>query len=156
MKSVTKKLRESITNNIMLKIAAVFIAALIWLAVVNLSDPTKTITIYGIPINLTDEEAITDQNKVYKVDQRLTLNVTITGKRSVISELSSDDFTAVAPLDEISVANSVQVEVSANKKNVENKISISCNRNTSCFFRYNYNNTVRYFTDTNSGSVSCT
>ena len=124
MKSVTKKLRESITNNIMLKIAAVFIAALIWLAVVNLSDPTKTITIYGIPINLTDEEAITDQNKVYKVDQRLTLNVTITGKRSVISELSSDDFTAVAPLDEISVANSVQVEVSANKKNVENKISI--------------------------------
>lgn len=32
-------------------------------------------------------------------------------------------FTAVAPLDEISVANSVQVEVSANKKNVENKIS---------------------------------
>ena len=55
MKSVTKKLRESITNNIMLKIAAVFIAALIWLAVVNLSDPTKTITIYGIPINLTDE-----------------------------------------------------------------------------------------------------
>ena len=124
MKSVTKKLRESITNNIMLKIAAVFIAALVWLAVVNLSDPTKTITIYGIPINLTDEEAITDQNKVYKVDQRLTLNVTITGKRSVISELSSDDFTAVAPLDEISVANSVQVEVSANKKNVENKISI--------------------------------
>ena len=121
---VTKKLRESITNNIMLKIAAVFIAALIWLAVVNLSDPTKTITIYGIPINLTDEEAITDQNKVYKVDQRLTLNVTITGKRSVISELSSDDFTAVAPLDEISVANSVQVEVSVNKKNVENKISI--------------------------------
>lgn len=111
-----EKLRESITNNIMLKIAAVFIAALIWLAVVNLSDPTKTITIYGIPINLTDEEAITDQNKVYKVDQRLTLNVTITGKRSVISELSSDDFTAVAPLDEISVANSVQVEVSANKK----------------------------------------
>lgn len=73
---------------------------------------------------MTDEEAITDQNKVYKVDQRLTLNVTITGKRSVISELSSDDFTAVAPLDEISVANSVQVEVSANKKNVENKISI--------------------------------
>ena len=46
MKSVTKKLRESITNNIMLKIAAVFIAALIWLAVVNLSDTTKTITIY--------------------------------------------------------------------------------------------------------------
>ena len=38
--------------------------------------------------------------------------------------MSSDDFTAVAPLDEISVANSVQVEVSANKKNVENKISI--------------------------------
>lgn len=124
MKSVTKKLRESITNNIMLKIAAVFIAALIWLAVVNLSDPTKTITIYGIPINLTNEEAITEQNKVYTVDQRLTLNVTITGKRSVISELSSDDFTAVAPLDEISVANSVQVEVSANKKNVENRISI--------------------------------
>lgn len=67
MKSVTKKLRESITNNIMLKIAAVFIAALVWLAVVNLSDPTKTITIYGIPINLTDEEAITTRIKYIKL-----------------------------------------------------------------------------------------
>lgn len=124
MKSVIKKLKESITNNIVLKIAAIFIAAIVWLAVVNLSDPTKTVTIDDVPISLKNEEAITEQNKVYTIDSKLTLNVTVTGKRSVVSELGPDDFDAIAPLDEISVVNSVQIEVSVNKKSVQNRISI--------------------------------
>lgn len=124
MKSVITKLKELITNNIVLKIAAIFIAAIVWLAVVNLSDPTKTVTIYGVPISLKNEEAITGQNKVYAIDSKLTLNVTVTGKRSVVSELSADDFDAVAPLDEISVVNSVQVEVNTKRKSVEGRISI--------------------------------
>lgn len=125
MKSVLIKLKKSITNNIVLKIAAVFIAAVVWLAVVNLSDPNKTVTIYNIPISVENEEAITGQNKVYEINDKMLVNVTITGKRSIIQDLNSDDFEATVSLDEISVANSVQVYVTTKNKRIENKITIS-------------------------------
>lgn len=125
MKSVLTKLRMAVTNNITLKIVALLLAALVWLAVVNLSDPNKTITISNIPITIVNEEAITEQNKVYSIDDKMMVNVVVTGKRSIIQELSSDDFEAYISLDELSVVNSVPVVVTAKSKRVESKISMS-------------------------------
>lgn len=62
MKKAMMKIKASLTNNVGIKVIAVVIAALIWLMIVNISDPEKTVIIYNIPINVTHEEVITDMN----------------------------------------------------------------------------------------------
>ena len=59
--------KKKLTNNIGLKIASVILAVLIWLVVLNVSDPDKTITISNIPITFINENAITGQDKVYEI-----------------------------------------------------------------------------------------
>ena len=113
MKKAMMKIKASLTNNVGIKVIAVVIAALIWLMIVNISDPEKTVIIYNIPINVTHEEVITDMNMVYDSDKNATVNITVSGKRSVVSKLSAEDFTATASLKELSKVNAIPVQVSA-------------------------------------------
>ena len=48
MKKAMMKIKASLTNNVGIKVIAVVIAALIWLMIVNISDPEKTVIIYNI------------------------------------------------------------------------------------------------------------
>ncbi len=124
MKKAMMKIKASLTNNVGIKIIAVIIATLIWLTVVNISDPEKTIVIYNIPITITHENAITDMNMVYNVDRDASVNITVSGKRSIVSRLSADDFKATASLKELSKVNSVPVEIVAKQNSIGRKVTI--------------------------------
>lgn len=124
MKKAMTKIKASLTNNVGLKIIAVFIAAIVWLAVVNISDPEKTIVIYNVPVAVTDEESITDLGMVYNVESGKTVDITISGKRSIVSSLTSDDFKATASLKELSKVNSVPIEIESKNKSIGRKITI--------------------------------
>ena len=124
MKKAMMKIKASLTNNVGIKVIAVVIAALIWLMIVNISDPEKTVIIYNIPINVTHEEVITDMNMVYDSDKNATVNITVSGKRSVVSKLSAEDFTATASLKELSKVNAIPVQVSAVQNYIGRKITI--------------------------------
>ena len=124
MKKILKGIKNSLTNNISVKILALVLATLLWLAVVNVSDPEKTVTLYNIPITITHESAITKANMVYKVKSKTYVNVTVSGKRSVISELKSEDFTATASLAELSALNSVPVVVEINDRTIARRVNI--------------------------------
>ena len=92
MKKMIMKIKESLTHNVGVKIVAVIIATLIWLTVINITDPEKTVVIYGVPVTVTHEEAISDLDMVYEVKNDKYINITISGKRSVVGNLSADDF----------------------------------------------------------------
>jgi YbbR domain-containing protein len=124
MKKAIVKIKASLTKNVGIKMIAVIVAALIWLTVVNISDPEKTIVIYNIPITITDESAITDMNMVYNADNNTSVNITISGRRSVVSKLSADDFRATASLKELSKVNSVPVEIVAVQSSIGRKVTI--------------------------------
>lgn len=124
MKKAIMKIRASLTNNVGIKIIAVLIAALIWLTVVNISDPEKTVVIYNIPITITNESVVTDMNMVYNTDKNASVNITVSGKRSVVSRLSADDFKATASLKELSKVNSVPIEVSAKQNSIGRNVTI--------------------------------
>lgn len=124
MKKAMMKIKASLTNNVGIKVIAVVIAALIWLMIVNISDPEKTVIIYNIPINVTHEEVITDNVMVYDSDKNATVNITVSGKRSVVSKLSAEDFTATASLKELSKVNAIPVQVSAVQNYIGRKITI--------------------------------
>lgn len=124
MRNVMTRLKESLTNNIGIKVTAVVVAAIVWLAIVNVNDPEKTITIYNIPITMVNEEAITDLGMVYNVESKDSINLTIAGKRSVVGDLSADDFVATASLAELSKVNAIPIEVTARNSSVARKITI--------------------------------
>lgn len=124
MRNVMTKLKKSLTNNFGIKITAVIVAAIVWLAVVNVNDPEKTVTIYNIPITMTHEEAITDLGMVYNLESKNSISVTVTGKRSVVGNLSAEDFVATASLAELSKVNVVPVEVTTENPSIARKITI--------------------------------
>ena len=124
MKKAMTKLKMSLTNNIGMKIIAVLVAAIVWLAVINVNDPEKTITIYNVPITMTNEEAITDMGMVYNLESKSSVNITISGKRSIVGNLTADDFLATASFTELSKVNAIPVEISTKQKAVGRKVTI--------------------------------
>ena len=124
MKKMLTKLKMSLTNNIGLKFLAVLIALVLWLAIVNVNDPEKTITVSNIPISVTNESAITSRDMVYNVKSEQYLNITVSGKRSIVSNLSSEDFSDTAYLKEFSKVNSIPVDVTAKNASLGRKITI--------------------------------
>ena len=118
------KLKMSLTNNIGLKFLAVLIALVLWLAIVNVNDPEKTITVSNIPISVTNESAITSRDMVYNVKSEQYLNITVSGKRSIVSNLSAEDFRATASLKELSKVNSIPVDVTTKNASLGRKITI--------------------------------
>lgn len=125
MKKAMTKIKTSLTNNVDLKIIAVIIASIVWLAVINISDPEKTLTIYGVPVTITDESSIIDRGMVYEVTSSKYVNVTVTGKRSIVSNLSANDFKATASLKELSKVNAVPIEVELKNRYMSRKLTIA-------------------------------
>lgn len=115
MGQIKPKIKKSLTVNLGLKILAVIVATLLWLTVVNINDPEKTVTIYNIPITITNQKALASANMVYTVDSKPYVNVVVSGKRSVINGLDQDDFVATASLKELSKVNAIPVEVLVKK-----------------------------------------
>lgn len=124
MKKMLTKLKMSLTNNIGLKFLAVLIALVLWLEIVNVNDPEKTITVSNIPISVTNESAITSRDMVYNVKSEQYLNITVSGKRSIVSNLSAEDFRATASLKELSKVNSIPVDVTTKNASLGRKITI--------------------------------
>ena len=124
MKKMLTKLKMSLTNNIGLEFLAVLIALVLWLAIVNVNDPEKTITVSNIPISVTNESAITSRDMVYNVKSEQYLNITVSGKRSIVSNLSAEDFRATASLKELSKVNSIPVDVTTKNASLGRKITI--------------------------------
>ena len=124
MKKMLTKLQLSLRNNLGLKLLAVLIALVLWLAIVNVNDPEKTITVSNIPISVTNESAITSRDMVYNVKSEQYLNITVSGKRSIVSNLSAEDFRATASLKELSKVNSIPVDVTAKNASLGRKITI--------------------------------
>ncbi len=106
------KMKIKLNHNIGLKLISVFAAFLLWLVIINIDDPTKSTRIYGIPVTVKNENAITEAGKCYEITSAQTVNILVKGKKSVVDTLTSKDFSAVADLEKYSITNAVPVEVS--------------------------------------------
>ena len=106
--------RRYLINNIGYKILAIVFAFILWLAILNVQDPTITKTIANIPVEILNEELITEDN-VYTVKSGETATIVISGKRSIVSDLSEADFKAYADFEQLSITNAVPITVTASR-----------------------------------------
>ncbi|MBQ9867781.1 MAG: hypothetical protein IJM34_12255 [Lachnospiraceae bacterium] len=111
---------KKLTHNLGLKILAFFVASGLWLIVINYADPVDSISYSGIRVELQNTESLTDVGKVYEVlNDSDTVNVTVYGKRSFLEKISQENIHAVANLENITIMNTVAIEVYSNKNNSE-------------------------------------
>ena len=120
MKSKIRKLIALITNNIGLKILAVIVSLGLWFVVNNINDPLETQAFNNIPVEILNEDEITSSGKVYEIiDNTGTVNVRVTGKRSVLRYITKENIRAVADMEQLTFMNTVGIEVSSTRNNSE-------------------------------------
>lgn len=122
-------MKNRILNHFGLKVMSLVIAIVVWIIVANVDDYKTTKQISGIEIEFVNGDAITEKNKVYEVPEGTTIDIVVKGRRSVVEELTSEDFKAVADLSKMSVTNAVTVEVSAVSSYVAKDLTISYTNN---------------------------
>lgn len=118
-------MKEKLTNNFVLKISSVLFAIIVWLIVLNINDPNKTVTISDIPVEIVNDDAITSLNKAYSIATGKTCTISISGPRSIVDKLDESDFSAVADINELSLTNSVPIDVELKKNTYKSKVDIT-------------------------------
>ena len=79
-----KKLFDKMTENIGLRIASVLIAGLLWIVIVNVSDPIAENVYSGVKVEILNAGEITDENMTYQIlDNTDNISVTVVAKRSI-------------------------------------------------------------------------
>lgn len=118
-------MKEKLLNNLGIKIGSIFLAFIVWILVANVDDYSVTKQITGIPVIVQNESAITKQGKVYEISEGNTVDIIVKGRRTVVDNLGVEDFTATADMSNLSITNSVQIAVVANKNSVNKEIDIA-------------------------------
>ncbi|MCR4696539.1 MAG: hypothetical protein K5654_04415 [Lachnospiraceae bacterium] len=109
-------MKQKLTHNLNLKVLAVLFSVMIWIIVVNIDDPVKSVQFNDVPVQVINESALTDENLCYEIKEGFErVDVTMSGRRSVIEDISKDNVTVVADLNERTENDTVKLKVSTNK-----------------------------------------
>ncbi|MEE3420463.1 MAG: CdaR family protein [Lachnospiraceae bacterium] len=94
--------QSKIFSNPGLKIASLVIAFILWLIIMNVSDPMTLKTFSGVTVTFSNASYLEGRNRAYEVDPgSTTIDVTVHTHRSSVERLSSSNITAVADLTQI-------------------------------------------------------
>lgn len=108
-------MKNRLMNNLALKLLSIIVGFIIWLVIINITDPTISRHFNDIPVEILNENVITNSNQVYEVKSGDTVDVTVKGKRSFVEELTESDFYASADLSKLSTVNTAGIQVKLNK-----------------------------------------
>ncbi len=98
-------------HNVGLKLLSALLALLLWLTVMNVEDPTVTATITDIPVQIVNDDVIKSRGYSYNVESGEKVDVKIKGRRSVVDNITAEDFTATADFNAFSSMKMVPIEV---------------------------------------------
>ncbi len=110
-----KKLLKKLTENASLKLLSVICAVLLWMVVVSIDNPLMSLPFSPIPVTVVNADILEDDGKAFELsDASRSVTVTVRAERSILSELSRDDFVATIDMSELE-GNRVPIEVKATK-----------------------------------------
>lgn len=122
-----RKMMKHLTNNMGLKLLSILFSVVLWLVVVNIADPEATKS-FSLPVEVVNKEVITEMGKVPSIVDGSDIAVFyITGPRSYVDNMSSDDFSATADLSQVDLSQEgetklVPIEVTAKRNNARIEI----------------------------------
>ncbi len=112
-------MKKKLTSNIGLKILSVLLAALLWLVITNVDDPVKSRPFSNVLVEIQNEDVINEPDKIYEIIEGETVSFRVLAKRSVVDNLTSNDFKVTADFSKLlSGGNSVLIDVTSKKGEV--------------------------------------
>lgn len=120
-------MKEKIFNNFSLKILSILCAIVLWAVIVNIYDPTTSVTISNVNVELINTESLTDKDYTYEVIDGSKISVYLSGPKSIITDIKSSDIVATVDLSKITAfADYVDIEVKVIKDGREiNNIEVT-------------------------------
>ena len=89
---------KKLFNNIFLKIISIILAFVAWLILVNISDPTTSITVSGVNVRFENETALSSKGYTYEVLDGGKISVELSGPKTDITSVSAADIDATVDL----------------------------------------------------------
>lgn len=111
--------KNKITDNLFLRILAVVVAILVWVIVVNVSDPIIESTYTGIQVEILNADLISEKDQTYQVvNGSNTITVTVMAKRSINDLLSRENIRATADMQDLNEEKgTIRIRLETNKYN---------------------------------------
>ena len=60
-------MKQKLTHNLNLKVLAVLFSIIIWIVVVNIDDPIKSVQFNDVPIDVINQQLLTEKNLVGEI-----------------------------------------------------------------------------------------
>lgn len=120
-----KKIFKKIFSNWGLKLLSLLIAFALWVVVVLIDNPPDTKPLRNIPVELVNEEELTEKGKVYEIldNSDIVRKVTVRGPKKVVSQLTENDIIATADVSKLTNMDTIQVEFNIPKYNDDLEIT---------------------------------
>ena len=114
-------------NKISTKVIVAIVSIMLWASITNSQDAVVTTTIKNVPVSITNANVLDKIGQTYKVTSGKTVDIKITGRRSVVSSINKSDLIAEADFRKLSQVYSVPIQVSSKKHNNELEINTTNN-----------------------------
>lgn len=94
-------------------VLALIIAIALWAYVLGEVNPESSVTIKNVPINFTNQDSLEDTGLTLLKSSDTTININISGKRTVITKAEADDFSVTADIEGLKKGeNTVRLNIS--------------------------------------------
>lgn len=94
-------------------VLALIIAIALWAYVLGEVNPESSVTIKNVPINFTNQDSLEDTGLTLLKSSDTTININISGKRTVITKADADDFSVTADIEGLKKGeNTVRLNIS--------------------------------------------
>ena len=112
-------MKHKITKNWGLKLVSFLFAAVLWLIVTNINDPSSPYKESNIPVVLKNTDLITNNGQIYEVLDGTDMidSVVIWAPRSGVDKLNRSDIVAEADVRDLTSLNTISIKLSTNKYN---------------------------------------
>ena len=107
-------MKEKIFNNLSLNIVSAVFAVILWTVIVNIYDPNTSYTFSNITVQLVNTQSLTEKNYTFEVVDGGKISVTVSGPKSVVTDLKTSDIAATADLSKVTAFTDyvdIQVQV---------------------------------------------
>ena len=109
-------MKKWITNNLGLKILALFVSVGLWIIAININDPVSENT-YTVNVTLQNSGVLSSAGKYFEVkDSSDRIKVVVRGTRTALSQFNQTDIVATADMSKITEDNLVPIELSTTKQ----------------------------------------
>lgn len=110
-------------KKIKLYLTSIILGAFLWGILTEAADPIVTVKFYNIPVEIVNTDNLIDLGYVYEIKSGDTVDIYVEGHKSVINNLTANDFKATANAEEMSITNSMIINVECSKLQDEIEIN---------------------------------